>query len=1018
MVATALGARRAGGRRRTDPSRVSTSSTRPSRSAPAATRSSSSSSPPRCPTSSPRPRPPRPRPPPRPPRPPPPRCRAPRCRRADPALPPGLDIHAATSPPTTQSRVDLGPELIVQVRAHRMAQRRSDIADAFTPDLPPVIDLVEFDLGDVITVDPATGERRIRLTVPISDGGVRQPARPARAGRVPDHRPDPPQRSARRERTSRSSSGCATDGFSLRPVLARRRGRASTRWARSPPTPSSHRAREQLEALVVARRAHERAAHGVDPARAREHAASPTIPSSPARLSAALAGDVLLAAPNLPLEPSAAAAAGLDAGVRPAAPRRRGACSSTRSPAPPTQRSVWFDDGTLTAAGAEMVRDLGVQLLVLPYDEYAQLDGSRPGFTDASLVARDRRCRTTPSLPIAVIDPVMSLLDPRPTRATRRPRTRSGSWPRSARCGRSSNRNRARSSSPRPTSACPTPTCSPTSSGSPIEHPDVEFQPLAALPGLTNPFVIDGEWLTVELPSTPEIDLKPRVDAEAIERLRLFDVASMLPDDDPRPDEWDAAAARVAHHRRHRRRRRRPHRHRARRAARRPQRGRAARGRSRSRSPAARPSSRLKITNDRRHAARHRGPRRVRQAHVPAERHPRRRCCRTRRPTCRVEVVARSNGVFPVAHRAAHARRQPDRRARPSSRRASTTSPASAASPRSASCSCSSPGGSRTSRAGDARARATGVDDATGRHPANGRAGRAAHADAAAHDPDGPRDDPATTRRAGPVASRPVSIRIVTDSSCDLPQAVVDAHGIRVVPLSIRFGDAGVHRPRAAHAPPSSGPSAPPAPPCPRPRRRRPASSSRCTARLAAEGATGIVVVSLSGALSATMQSAELAARSVADVDPGARRRQPQRHARRRHDRDRLRAAAPRPAAALDEVAALATDLAARTRCSVRSTRSRTSRRAAASAAPRRCSRRRSSIKPIIEVVDGAVEEGGKQRTRSQGAQVPRRQGGRVRRSHRDRSPCSTPTAPTSTSSSRCCARTSRARSWSARSVR
>ncbi len=32
-------------------------------------------------------------------------------------------------------------------------------------------------------------------------------------------------------------------------------------------------------------------------------------------------------------------------------------------------------------------------------------------------------------------------------------------------------------------------------------------------------------------------------------------------------------------------------------------------------------------------------------------------------------------------------------------------------------------------------------------------------------------------------------VHIVTDSSCDLPQDVVDAHGITVVPLSIRFGD-------------------------------------------------------------------------------------------------------------------------------------------------------------------------------------------------------------------------------------
>ncbi len=32
-------------------------------------------------------------------------------------------------------------------------------------------------------------------------------------------------------------------------------------------------------------------------------------------------------------------------------------------------------------------------------------------------------------------------------------------------------------------------------------------------------------------------------------------------------------------------------------------------------------------------------------------------------------------------------------------------------------------------------------------------------------------------------------VRIVTDSACDLPQDLVDRHGIAIVPLSIRFGD-------------------------------------------------------------------------------------------------------------------------------------------------------------------------------------------------------------------------------------
>ena len=58
------------------------------------------------------------------------------------------------------------------------------------------------------------------------------------------------------------------------------------------------------------------------------------------------------------------------------------------------------------------------------------------------------------------------------------------------------------------------------------------------------------------------------------------------------------------------------------------------------------------------------------------------------------------------------------------------------------------------------------------------------------------------------------------------------------------------------------------------------------------------------------------------------------------------------------------------------------------------------SIKPIIEVVDGKVEQGGKQRTRSKAlaflVDKVREYEGRIDRT----SPCCTPTAPTSTSSS------------------
>lgn len=34
-----------------------------------------------------------------------------------------------------------------------------------------------------------------------------------------------------------------------------------------------------------------------------------------------------------------------------------------------------------------------------------------------------------------------------------------------------------------------------------------------------------------------------------------------------------------------------------------------------------------------------------------------------------------------------------------------------------------------------------------------------------------------------------MTIRIVTDSACDLPQQLADEHGITIVPLTFSFGD-------------------------------------------------------------------------------------------------------------------------------------------------------------------------------------------------------------------------------------
>jgi len=208
-----------------------------------------------------------------------------------------------------------------------------------------------------------------------------------------------------------------------------------------------------------------------------------------------------------------------------------------------------------------------------------------------------------------------------------------------------------------------------------------------------------------------------------------------------------------------------------------------------------------------------------------------------------------------------------------------------------------------------------------------------------------------------------VSVRIVTDSSCDLPDAVVAEHRIRVVPLSIRFGDEElIDRDeltteefwRRCAAQDQLPETAAPAP----------GQFEMVYRALAAEGATGIVVVSLSGKLSATMQSAELAARSVADTIP----------VRVVDSRTvtlglgTIAIAAARAAAegaTLDDVEALARDRADRTHVFGTLDTLENLKKGGRIGGARALLASALAIKPIVEVIDGEVAQAGKQRTRS-----------------------------------------------------
>ncbi len=112
-----------------------------------------------------------------------------------------------------------------------------------------------------------------------------------------------------------------------------------------------------------------------------------------------------------------------------------------------------------------------------------------------------------------------------------------------------------------------------------------------------------------------------------------------------------------------------------------------------------------------------------------------------------------------------------------------------------------------------------------------------------------------------------MTIRVVTDTAADLPESVRVEFGISVVPLTIRFGeeefldqatlttDAFWDRVRTAtQLPETAAPSV--------------GQFESVFKGLRDEGATGIICVSLSGNLSATMQSAVLAAKSFDDGFP------------------------------------------------------------------------------------------------------------------------------------------------------
>ena len=207
------------------------------------------------------------------------------------------------------------------------------------------------------------------------------------------------------------------------------------------------------------------------------------------------------------------------------------------------------------------------------------------------------------------------------------------------------------------------------------------------------------------------------------------------------------------------------------------------------------------------------------------------------------------------------------------------------------------------------------------------------------------------------------SVRIVTDSSCDLPPALAAEHGIDVVPLTVRFGDEEfVDRVELTAeefwarcvstgvVPQTAAPS--------------PAAFEAAFRRAKDDGCAGVVCVTLSGDLSSTLSSAETAARQVAGEVP----------VRVVDSRSVTMAlgsmcvSAARAAAlgkAMDDVVAVVDDMVGRTRVYATLDTLENLRKGGRIGGAAALLGSMLSIKPVIAVVDGRVEKESRQRTRA-----------------------------------------------------
>ena len=251
-------------------------------------------------------------------------------------------------------------------------------------------------------------------------------------------------------------------------------------------------------------------------------------------------GNLTLSQPRIPLDPSAAAAAGQESLFTQWL--REGENVTSLDGTPPSDRSVWLSTAHLTTAGASLLRNLGTRVLVISPDEYSAATGSLGAFTDTTQLVQAKLPDDT-SMPTMVIDPIFaerlhnSLLAPEQAAlyaaadlVASRDQLAGIASPV---VGHSMIASLSNGGVPSPSllgriQALVAPTGA------------ANFVTFDSLERSTTTMLLDGLPVQIVLESTPAVDISARLGTLDALRLRSSTVAGMLVNDDGRMSRWTA----------------------------------------------------------------------------------------------------------------------------------------------------------------------------------------------------------------------------------------------------------------------------------------------------------------------------------------------------------------------------------------------------------------------------------------------------------------------------------------------